>query len=73
MNLLNLIGRTEELFSNDVNNLENEIVKIVSNSRFLVLGGAGSIGQAVTKEIFKRDPKKLHVVDVSENNMVENN
>jgi len=71
MNLLNLIGRTEELFSNDVNNLENEIVKIVSNSRFLVLGGAGSIGQAVTKEIFKRDPKKLHVVDVSENNMVE--
>ena len=71
MNLLNLIGRTEELFSNDVNNLENEIVKIVSNSRFLVLGGAGSIGQAVTKEIFKRDPKKLHIVDISENNMVE--
>lgn len=33
--------------------------------------GAGSIGQAVTKEIFKRNPKKLHVVDISENNMVE--
>ncbi|WP_268034975.1 UDP-N-acetylglucosamine 4,6-dehydratase [Algoriphagus sp. PAP.12] len=38
---------------------------------FLVLGGAGSIGQAVTKEIFKRNPKKLHVVDISENNLVE--
>jgi len=25
----------------------------------------------VTKEIFKRNPKKLHVVDISENNMVE--
>ncbi len=35
------------------------------------LGGAGSIGQAVTKEIFKREPKKIHVVDISENNMVE--
>ena len=30
-----------------------------------------SIGQALTKEIFKRDPKALHVVDISENNMVE--
>jgi FlaA1/EpsC-like NDP-sugar epimerase len=36
-----------------------------------VLGGAGSIGQAVTKEIFKRNPLKLHVVDISENNLVE--
>ena len=43
----------------------------VRSSRFLVLGGAGSIGQAVVKEIFKRNPKKLHVVDISENNMVE--
>jgi len=36
-----------------------------------VIGGAGSIGQAVTKEIFKRNPKKLHVVDISENNLTE--
>ena len=41
------------------------------DSIFLVLGGAGSIGQAVTKEIFKRQPKVLHVVDISENNLVE--
>ncbi|WP_429195186.1 polysaccharide biosynthesis protein [Aeromonas veronii] len=44
---------------------------VVANSRFLILGSAGSIGQAVTKEIFKRNPRKLHVVDISENNMVE--
>jgi len=37
----------------------------------LILGGAGSIGQAVTKEIFKRNPKKIHVVDISENNLTE--
>ena len=68
---LNLIGRIKELFTEDISNNNNELEKIVSNSTFLVLGGAGSIGQAVTKEIFKRNPKKLHLVDISENNMVE--
>ena len=71
MKILNLIGRTKELFIDDINNHEKELSQIVSNSTFLVIGGAGSIGQAVTKEIFKRNPKKLHVVDISENNMVE--
>lgn len=70
-NILQLIGRNDALFSQDITSSERELSKIVSESRFLVLGGAGSIGQAVTKEIFKRNPKKLHVVDISENNMVE--
>ncbi|MGO2160107.1 MAG: UDP-N-acetylglucosamine 4,6-dehydratase [Vibrio toranzoniae] len=69
--ILPLIGRTDALFTQDIENQEVELSRIVSESRFLVLGGAGSIGQAVTKEIFKRNPKKLHVVDISENNMVE--
>ncbi len=69
--MLHLIGRDKELFTQDINQHEKELKQIVSNSRFLVIGGAGSIGQAVTKEIFKRNPKKLHVVDISENNMVE--
>ncbi|MCS0024732.1 UDP-N-acetylglucosamine 4,6-dehydratase [Vibrio antiquarius] len=69
--ILPLIGRTEALFTQDIENHEVELSRIVSESSFLVLGGAGSIGQAVTKEIFKRNPKKLHVVDISENNMVE--
>jgi len=71
MNILNLIGRNKELFTEDINHHEKELSDIVSSSRFIVLGGAGSIGQAVTKEIFKRNPKKLHVVDLSENNLVE--
>ena len=37
----------------------------------MVIGGAGTIGQAVTTELFKRSPRKLHVVDLSENNLVE--
>ncbi|SDC84626.1 Polysaccharide biosynthesis protein [Algoriphagus faecimaris] len=71
MNLLNLIGRTELLFVKDIFSNEKRLSDLVSNSRFLVIGGAGSIGQAVTKEIFKRNPQKLHVVDISENNLVE--
>ncbi|WP_298941437.1 UDP-N-acetylglucosamine 4,6-dehydratase [uncultured Psychromonas sp.] len=69
--ILPLIGREKVLFSNDIKKHEKELLEIVSNSSFLVVGAAGSIGQAVTKEIFKRNPKKLHAVDISENNMVE--
>lgn len=68
---LDLIGRTEKLFVTDIQRHEKVLSEIISQSRFLILGGAGSIGQAVTKEIFKRNPKALHVVDISENNMVE--
>lgn len=71
MRILNLIGRNKELFQNDIERNEKLLSEIVGHSKFLVIGGAGSIGQAVTKEIFKRNPKKLHVVDISENNMVE--
>ena len=71
MNILRLIGRTAPLFEKDISNRNNELAELVSESRFLVIGGAGSIGQAVTREIFKRNPLALHVVDISENNMVE--
>lgn len=71
VDILELIGRNKELFSKDISDNNPELLKRVRESSFLVLGGAGSIGQAVTKEIFKRNPKKLHVVDISENNMVE--
>mgnify|MGYP001418139003 CR=1 FL=1 len=68
---LKLIGRNSGLFESDVSSLDLKMIAEVEKSNFLVIGGAGSIGQAVTKEIFKRNPKKLHVVDISENNMVE--
>jgi FlaA1/EpsC-like NDP-sugar epimerase len=66
-----LIGREEGLFSEDIQEHEKEIFELVRNSSFLVIGGAGSIGQAVVREIFKRKAKVLHVVDLSENNLVE--
>lgn len=69
--VLDLIGRTHPLFSEDIGEHEHLLREIVSKSRFLVIGAAGTIGQAVSREIFKRQPELLHVVDISENNMVE--
>ena len=69
--ILNLIGRTKVLFEDDIKYHHDELKKIVSSSSFLVIGGAGAIGQAIVKEIFKRNPKKIHIVDISENNLTE--
>lgn len=69
--ILPLIGRTDNLFTSDLSQFSTALDKEVMCSRFLVLGGAGSIGQAVVKEIFKRKPQKIHVVDISENNLTE--
>ena len=71
MNILSLIGRSEPLFAADIQRHEAELSTVVAGGRFLVIGGAGSIGQAVAREIFRRHPRALHVVDISENNMVE--
>lgn len=71
MNILSLVGRESPLFGTDIAAHEDWLSEIVRSSRFLVIGGAGSIGQAVSREIFKRNPRVLHVVDISENNMVE--
>ncbi|HEY8572880.1 UDP-N-acetylglucosamine 4,6-dehydratase [Phenylobacterium sp.] len=71
MNILSLVGRDEALFADDISTHEQELSELVASSRFLVIGGAGSIGQAVCREIFKRNPRALHAVDISENNLVE--
>lgn len=69
--ILSLIGRNKELFFDDIKKYDKKIKKVISKSSFLVIGGAGSIGSAVVKEIFERKPKKLHVVDINENNLTE--
>ena len=69
--MLQLIGRDRELFGADIAAHEERLSELVASSRFLVIGGAGSIGQAVAREVFKRSPRALHVVDISENNLVE--
>ena len=71
MNVMEVIGRSQFLFNADIFSREEELRQKVSDARILVIGGAGTIGQAVVREFFKRDPTALHVVDISENNLVE--
>ena len=71
MNIKKILNRNSSLFNKDIKIHEKFIIDEISKSRFLILGGAGSIGQAVTKEIFKKKPITLHVIDISENNLVE--
>lgn len=71
MNYLKIIGRNKELFKDDLHQKGKKLEEIVNKSSFLVIGGAGSIGRSVVKEIFIRNPRVLHVVDLSENNLVE--
>jgi FlaA1/EpsC-like NDP-sugar epimerase len=71
MDMLALIGGSHELFLDDLNAHQQLIGSAVEGVRALVIGGAGSIGRAVVKELFPRQPRVLHVVDVSENNLTE--
>ena len=70
-NILPLIGRTAPLFTGDMAKWESELKSRIHDARILVIGGAGTIGSAICRELFARDPKVLHVVDISENNLVE--
>jgi len=69
--LLALIGRSEPLFAQDLGRYGPAMDDAIRPARFLVIGGAGSIGSAVVRELFARRPKALHVVDLSENNLAE--
>ena len=59
MDILNLVGRQKELFFEDLAQHEEELTSNVSHSTFLIIGGAGSIGQAVTKEILLQKAEEL--------------
>ena len=71
MNDLSIIGRSSPLFLKDIENYKKDFKNIISKSSFLVLGGAGSIGKSVVKELFSYNPRILHVIDISENELVE--
>ena len=71
MDILKLIDRSSPLFYEDIHKYEPLLLDYIKSSKILVIGGAGSIGKAVALEIFKRNPKVLHVIDISENNLVE--
>lgn len=68
---LDLIGRKAPLFVKDFEKSQPAMQSFFKDSRILVVGGAGSIGQEVVKLLARYDLAALHVVDISENNLTE--
>ena len=71
MNIMELLGRSNGLFESDLLANNDAILERIYGSSILVVGGAGTIGRSVAKVLFSFRPSKLHVVDISENNLVE--
>jgi len=69
--LLELLGRYDELFTADIAACEADLSLMVAGARFLVIGGGSTIGQAVVRELFRRKPRLLHVVDANQHSLVE--
>jgi FlaA1/EpsC-like NDP-sugar epimerase len=59
------------LFADAVAANDAAIRSIVEKSRVLVVGAAGSIGQAFVRQLVPYRPSALHLVDLSENALVE--
>ena len=66
-----LFMREEDFFSFDVMQKEQELREAINRSSFLIIGAAGSIGSAVASEIISRNPRKLDLVDINENELAE--
>lgn len=66
-----VLGRSASFLAQDLADAQDEIISAVKGQRILVIGGAGSIGRAFALEIVRHLPAALHLVDVSENSLVE--
>jgi nucleoside-diphosphate-sugar epimerase len=63
--------RKSSLFAEDVQHRRGEIEDRVGGKRFLVIGGAGSIGSATIRALSAHRPRSIHVVDHNENGLAE--
>jgi len=66
-----VLGRTESFFAEDLESGRQTIVEALRGASVLVIGAGGSIGSAFVRELCEFSMEALHLVDVSENNLVE--
>ena len=71
LSLASGIKKDTSVFQADYLSAKNDIAESLDGAGILVIGGAGSIGQNVVKELLRFKPRRLHVVDISENNLAE--
>ena len=72
-NMLSFIatGRNESLFKYDIDNNSDNLHTKIDGKRFLIIGGAGSIGSSTVRSLLQYSAQAIHVVDISENNLAE--
>jgi len=70
--LLNkILKRTASMFYDDMVTHRDAVQQAIGGARILVIGAAGSIGSAFVQQLIPFKPTALHLVDISENNLVE--
>ena len=69
--LARILRRAESMLADDMADRRFHIRDHVCGSRVLVIGAAGSIGSAFVRQLLPFLPAGLHLVDISENNLVE--
>lgn len=66
-----VISRTTSLFEQDIVNNSDSLVSEIKEKSVCVIGGAGSIGSSFIKAVLRFLPRKLIVIDLNENGLVE--
>ncbi len=63
--------RHESFLKKDMALKKPNLFDEIRGKRILIIGGAGSIGSAVVESLCDYQPSTIHVLDLSENNLVE--
>ena len=66
-----ILGRDRSFLAEDIAAVSDRIREQLTDARVLVIGAAGSIGSSFVRELCQFQPSGLHLLDISENNLVE--
>lgn len=69
--LARVLGRSQSLFAEDMKAEAAQLADAIDGKRLLVIGAAGSIGSAFVRQLTRFRPSALHLIDISENGLVE--
>ncbi len=69
--LSKVLQRKESFFKKDLEDYAAAIEKASTGGKFLIVGGAGSIGRAFVKCLCRYNIAEIHIVDPAENSLVE--
>jgi FlaA1/EpsC-like NDP-sugar epimerase len=69
--LAKVLRREISLFATDIESSRPELENAIRHRKILVIGAAGSIGAAFVRQLIPYKPAALHLIDISENGLVE--